>query len=208
MKCKSHLRRATVARRDNLSTREIRRRSAAASSHLFGLSEFGAAQTIMFFVSFGSEIDTVPMIEAALAQSKRVAAPRAHPASRELTPCEIRSIAEDLAPGAHDIREPRAHCRPVALEEIDLVIVPAAVWGEEGYRVGYGGGYYDRFLSRLPRAMRVGLGLEMQVVPHVPRQPQDLPVDVLVTESGVRRFARGDADRTKGGRDVPRPDPT
>jgi len=162
----------------------------------------------MFFVSFGSEIDTVPMIEAALAQGKRVAAPRAHPESRELTPCEIRNIAEDLAPGAHNIREPKAHCQPVSLDQIDLVIVPAAAWGDDGYRVGYGGGYYDRFLSRLPRATRVGLGFEMQVVPRVPREPQDLPVDILVTEAGVRRFARQDADGPKGEHDVTRPDST
>ena len=123
MKCKAHLRRVAVAQRDHLSAQEIRRLSAAASSRLFQLPEAAAAQTIMFFVSFGSEIDTVPMIEAALAQGKRVAAPRAHPGSRELTPCEIRNIAEDLAPGAHDIREPRVHCPAVALEEIDLVIV-------------------------------------------------------------------------------------
>ncbi len=162
----------------------------------------------MFFVSFGSEIDTLPMIETALAQGKRVAAPRADPDERELLPCEIRDTGGDLAPGAHNIREPRGHCRPVALDEIDVVIVPAAVWSEDGYRVGYGGGYYDRFLPRLPRARRVGLGLEMQVVPRVPHGPRDQPVHVLVTEAGVRRFARGGGggERVKGGEDGSGPD--
>ncbi|HUU53725.1 MAG TPA: 5-formyltetrahydrofolate cyclo-ligase [Armatimonadota bacterium] len=208
MECKPDLRRAAITRRDNLPAQEIRRRSAAASSHLFGLPEFRFAATAMFFVSFGSEIDTLPMIETALAQGKRVAAPRADPGSRALLPCEIRNAAEDLAPGAHNIQEPRAHCPPVALEEIDLVIVPAAVWGEDGYRIGYGGGYYDRFLVRLPRATRVGLGLETQVVAQVPHGPQDLPVDCLVTEAGVRRFAGGDSDSAKGGHHVTGPDST
>lgn len=208
MKCKAHLRRAAVAQRDDLSAQEIRRCSAAASSRLFQLPEVAAAHTIMFFVSFGSEIDTLPMIETALAQGTRVVAPRAHPDSRELTPCQIRSIAEDLALGAHNIREPKAHCPPIPLDEIDVIIVPAAAWGEDGYRVGYGGGYYDRFLSRVPHAARVGLGLEIQTVPRVPREPQDLPVDILVTDAGVRRFARADADRPKGATDVTRPDST
>ena len=146
---------------------------------------------MMFFVSFGSEVDTLPMIRRALAEGKRVAAPRADPKARALTACEIRDPEKDLAPGAHDIREPKAHCSPVDPEGIDVVIVPAAVWGEDGYRVGYGGGYYDRFLGRLRRARRVGLGLEMQVVPEVPHGAQDLPVEVLVTEAGVRRFACG-----------------
>jgi 5-formyltetrahydrofolate cyclo-ligase len=188
MQRKSELRRAAIGRRDALSVQEIRRRSAAASSHLFGLPEMESARTVMFFVSFGSEIDTVPMIEEALARGKRVAAPQAEPEGRELRPCEVRDPARDLAPGAHDIREPVAGCREVALEEIDVVIVPAAVWAEDGFRIGYGGGYYDRFLARLPRAVRVGLGLEVQVVPEVPKSGHDLPVQMLVTEAGVRRF--------------------
>ena len=144
----------------------------------------------MFFVSFGSEIDTLPMIRRALAEGKRVAAPRADPEKRALTACEIRDPEKDLAPGAHGIREPKAHRPPVDPEDIDVVIVPAAVWGEDGYRLGYGGGYYDRFLGRLTGARRVGLGLETQVVPRVPHGPYDLPVEMLVTEAGVRRFSR------------------
>ena len=144
----------------------------------------------MFFVSFGSEIDTLPAIRSALAAGKRVAAPRADPQARALEPCEIRNPGTDLALGAHNIREPRAHCRPVPLEEIVVIIVPAAAWGEDGYRVGYGGGYYDRFLLQVPSAIRIGLGLEVQVVPEAPHGEHDLPVDVLVTDKGVRRFAR------------------
>lgn len=190
MKCKSTLRRDVVARRDQLSPNEIRRLSEAASSHLFGLPEIAAAQVIMFFVSFGSEVDTLPMIRRALAEAKRVAAPQADPAARTLTPREIRQPQKDLAPGAHNIREPKPCCPVVRLEEIDVVVVPAAVWGEDGYRIGYGGGYYDRFLARLERAFRIGLGLEMQVLTEVPHGPCDLPVDMLVTEAGVRRFTR------------------
>lgn len=144
----------------------------------------------MFFVSFGSEVDTLPMIGQALAEGKRVAAPRADPETRKLTAWEIQDIGADLAPGAHGIREPKAHCDPVRVDEIEAVLVPAAAWGEDGYRVGYGGGYYDRFLGRLPRAWRIGLGLEVQVVPLVPHGGHDLPVQVLVTDAAVRRFGR------------------
>jgi 5-formyltetrahydrofolate cyclo-ligase len=196
-KCKSALRRAVLVRRDAISPQEIRRRSAAASSRLFGLPEFADARVVMFFVSFGSELDALPMIRQALAEGKQVAAPRADPETRELTPCEIRDVEADLAPGAHGIREPKAHCPAVRVEEIEVVLVPAAAWGEDGYRVGYGGGYYDRFLGRLPRAWRIGLGLEVQVVPAVPHGEHDLPVQMLVTEAAVRRFGR--AGGTGGG---------
>ena len=197
IKCKSGLRRAILAQRDAIPAQEVRRRSGAVSSRLFGLPELAEARVAMFFVSFRSELDTVPMIRQALSEGRRVAAPRADPATRELTPCEIRDVEADLAPGAHGIREPKAHCAVVGMEEIEVVLVPAAVWGEDGYRIGYGGGYYDRFLARLPRARRIGLGLEMQVVPAVPHGEHDLPVEVLVTEAAVRRF--GGAGERGGG---------
>ena len=188
MKCKSDLRRAVLEERKRLPAQEIRRRGEAAGSHFVGLPEYARARVVMFFVSFGSEIDTRPMIRQALADGKRVAAPRAEPRSRRLVACEIQDPEQDLAPGAHDIREPKDYCPEVAPESIDVVVVPAAVWGEDGYRVGYGAGYYDRFLGEVEGAARVGLGLELQVVREVPHDSHDLPVDMLVTETGVRRF--------------------
>ncbi|MFB3882488.1 MAG: 5-formyltetrahydrofolate cyclo-ligase [Armatimonadota bacterium] len=189
MERKRELRRSTIARRNRLSPDEIRRLSAAASSRLADLREFRKARTVMFFVSFGSEIDTVPAIREALAAGKRVAAPRVDRRKHALRPCEVTDLERDLAPGEYGIREPQRHCLTVPLEEIDAVIVPAAAWGEDGYRVGYGGGYYDRFLARVPSAVRIGLGFEMQVVPDAPHARGDLPVDILVTDSRVRRFA-------------------
>jgi 5-formyltetrahydrofolate cyclo-ligase len=188
MKCKSDLRRAVVGKRNALAPAEIARRSARAARHLFSLAEVEAARTIMFFVTFASEVDTIPMVRRALSKGKRVLAPRADPARRELTPCRIQDLERDLTPGAHAIREPASHCPAVCLDEIDVVIVPAAVWSEDGYRTGYGAGYYDRFLPRLPGAVRIGLGLEVQVVPEAPHEAHDLPVDILVTEAGIRRF--------------------
>ena len=177
-----------MARRDALSPDEIRRKSAAVGSHLLELPEFQRARTVMLFVSFGSEIDTLPIIEQALRNGKRVAAPRVDRLTRALIPCLITDQANDLAPGAYGIREPQGHCLPVPIDEIDVVIVPAVVWGEDGYRVGYGGGYYDRFLARVPHAVWIGLGFEMQVESDVPHESTDLKVDMLVTESQIRRF--------------------
>jgi 5-formyltetrahydrofolate cyclo-ligase len=190
MKVKRDMRRAAIRRRDGTPAHEIRRRSAAAGSHLFALPDFTSARLVMFFVSFGSEIDTLPMIREALAMGKRVAAPRVERNKRSLIPCEITDSGEDLTPGAYGIREPRLECPPVNPAEIDVVVVPAVIWDENGYRVGYGGGYYDRFLARLRGARRIGLGMEMQIVPEVPHGPRDLAVDVLVTDARVRHFSQ------------------
>ncbi len=190
MECKTTLRRAILERRDRLPAQEIRRRSAAACSRLHSLPEFQAAGTVMVFMTFRSEIDTVPTIQRALADGKRLAAPRVDQARRALEARALRDLEHDLAPGVYGIPEPGEHCPPVDPEQIELVLVPAAVWGEDGYRIGYGAGYYDRFLPRARLALRVGLGFEMQVVPQVPHDEHDLPVDVLVTDARVRRFGR------------------
>jgi len=190
MKCKSELRRAVLTQRDALPLTERLRRSQAAAERFLALPEFVQARVVMLFVSFGSEIETRPIITAALAAGKRVVAPRADPQRRALTPCEVRDLDRDLAPGAHGIEEPRRHCPAVDLAEIDVVAVPAVAWSEDGYRLGYGGGYYDRFLPKVGRALAVGLGLELQVVPELPQGPHDQPVEVLVTEEHVRRFRR------------------
>ncbi len=130
------------------------------------------------------------MAPVSLTAGRRVAAPQTEDATRRLIPRELRDLEQGLAPGPYGIREPTPELPAVPLDSIGVVIVPAAVWAEDGFRVGYGGGYYDRFLPQLPHARRIGLGLELQVVPEVPHGPHDEPVEVLVTEAGVRRFAR------------------
>lgn len=188
MERKRELRRAILAQRDSLPETEVAALSAAAGARLFSLPEVGLAKVIMFFVSFGSEIATRPMVLRALAEGKRVAAPRADRAARILLPYAVSDLQSDLRPGAYGILEPNSNRPLVPLDEIEVVIVPGVAWDEEGFRVGYGGGYYDRFLPRVDGAVRIGLGFELQVRPTVPRAGKDLPVDMLVTEQAVRRF--------------------
>ena len=189
MERKRELRDAILKQRDALSADEIAARSAAAGERLLSLPEVGAARLVMFFVSFGSEIDTVPMISRSLAAGKQIAAPRVERSSHRLMPYELRDLQSDLESGAYGILEPKPDRPPARLDEIEVVIVPAVAWDEAGFRVGYGAGYYDRFLPQVPQAVRIGLGFELQVRSEVPRGPNDLPVDILVTEAAVRRFS-------------------
>lgn len=159
------------------------------SSRLAAISEFQHTHTLLAFVSFGSEVDTVPIIGHLLAAGKRVAVPKVEPTKRALLLREIFDLQTDLAPGYYGIREPVESCSIMPAEELEMALVPAVVWGEDGYRIGYGGGYYDRLLATIPHAARIGLGFELQVVAVVPHGPHDLPVDMLVTEERVRRFA-------------------
>jgi 5-formyltetrahydrofolate cyclo-ligase len=93
--------------------------------------------------------------------------------------------AHDLTPGRYGIPEPKAHCLPVSPEDIDLIILPCVCCDREGYRLGYGGGFYDRWLSGR-RARSAALCFENILVPRVPREPHDEPVDFIVTNAALR----------------------
>lgn len=104
---------------------------------------------------------------------------------------KINDLDLDLAPGFCSIPEPVLE-RVVLFEpsKIDVVILPGSVFDLNGGRLGYGGGYYDRFLANgAPQALRIGLAYEMQLVDEVPVMAHDQPLDYLVTEKRVIKFA-------------------
>jgi 5-formyltetrahydrofolate cyclo-ligase len=92
--------------------------------------------------------------------------------------------------GPYGIEQPLAQLRPVPPESLDLIVVPGVAFGEKGERVGMGAGYFDRYLPRAPRALRVALAFDLQLVAHVEQDAWDLPVDWLLTESRELRYPR------------------
>ncbi|HPT34330.1 MAG: 5-formyltetrahydrofolate cyclo-ligase [Dethiobacteria bacterium] len=189
---KRELRKQIFQRRDRLSGEEIREYSRQIARRLYGLPEYRESRVIMFFLSFRSEVDTRSMVEESLARGKEVLVPKALPDSRELIASRLLDCREDLAPGAYGIPEPKESAlRAVDPLQIDLLIVPGVAFSEDGRRLGYGGGYYDRFFGRLrPEVPLLALAFELQIVPEVPVQPWDRPVDLIVTEKRVIRVGR------------------
>ena len=127
------------------------------------------------------------LIRQCLARGKRVAVPLVNALENAMVPLLIKDPEKDLAPGYYGIPEPdpRKSLR-VDAREIDAAVIPGSVFDVRGGRLGYGGGYYDRFLVYdAPRAKRVGLAFEMQLVERVPVQPHDQPLDILVTEERI-----------------------
>ena len=102
-----------------------------------------------------------------------------------MTACRIDRF-DELASGHYGIREPKADfIRPVPRGEIEAVVIPAVAFDRRGYRVGYGGGYYDRFLPEARQAARIGVAFARHIVPAVPAAPHDVTVDRIVTEEGI-----------------------
>jgi len=185
---KAELRKYILSLRAGLREEERREKSAAIGERLFALEEFRAAATVLFFVGFGSEVQTLAMIGEALLQGKRIAVPKVGSDKKDLELRELKDPRAQLRPGTMGILEPDETCPLVPLEEIDLIIVPAVAWDEKDYRLGYGGGFYDRLLARAGSISRVGIGFDCQVVAEVPHAQHDVGVEVLITESRLLRF--------------------
>jgi 5-formyltetrahydrofolate cyclo-ligase len=178
---KIEIRKQVLAARDAMPPDERKAASREIEERLFFLPEFTSARIIMFFASFRSEVDTLPMIRRALISGKRVVLPKVK--GKDLGLFEIRDFVKDVTPGAWGIPEPR-ELRSVKLDEIDLILVPGAAFDERGNRIGYGAGFYDKLLITFKK-MTVALAFEAQIVPQVPADLHDVPVKKIVTEKRV-----------------------
>lgn len=160
---------------------EARRRSDdALFARFLALPQVAAADTIFAFWGIpGKEPDTARLIAALTGQGKRVGLPRMLPGHR----MEVRRYCPErpLVPAAFGIWEPGEDCPLLAKEEIGLALVPAVCYDRRGYRLGFGGGYYDRWLAGFS-GVRAGLCRELVLRDKVPTEPHDSRVDWLLTE--------------------------
>ncbi|OFW62980.1 MAG: 5-formyltetrahydrofolate cyclo-ligase [Actinobacteria bacterium RBG_13_63_9] len=197
---KARIRREAYAQRNALPAERRAAWSAKIRERVLLLQAWRHAQVIGLYASFRGEVDTMPLVEEALAGGKRIAFPRADTTRTTLSFYRVQCVAE-LSRGAYGILEPSEDAlRHVSIEEFDLLFVPGLAFDPQGQRLGFGGGYYDRVLAeraqvRLRAGARggpiaVGLAFECQVRRDLPVAPHDRPVDALVTEVTTRE-ARG-----------------
>ena len=150
---------------------------------LFQTPVFKNAGTVCFYVSLPMEVNTHPMIEESLRLGKRVLVVLVDLENKELKLKEIRDLKKDLAPGILGILEPVPQTRTADVREAQCIIVPGLVFDPKGYRLGRGGGYYDRFLKTLPsQVATIGLAFSFQVLPEIPLQDHDSAVQIVLTE--------------------------
>lgn len=178
---KNQLKEAILKKRNSLPNEEIIERSRKIGNNLLNLEKYKNSKTVMFFVSFNSEVNTHDMIRQAL-NNKTVIVPKV--VHKEIEPSVIIDF-DNLVPGnKFGIQEPIEEMK-IAYKNIDLVLVPGIVFDKEGHRIGYGFGYYDKFLRKVPKAAKIGLAFDFQVLDKIPREMHDVPVDLIVTEERV-----------------------
>lgn len=181
---KKEIRKNILQRKDTFSNEIVREKSLAMLDTLKKIDFYKNANNVMLYISFGKEVTMKPIIDDLQNRGKRVFIPVTVPATKALIVSELKSYEDDLAVGHFGIMEPKEEAlRPVEPSILDLVIVPGVAFDKNGYRIGYGGGYYDRFLPRLPeKTTTISLAFEIQLIDKIPTSQYDLPVQYIITE--------------------------
>ena len=185
---KKNLRAKSRQFRERLDPGKKAEMDAAIRSRLFSLREYARAELLYTYVSKPIEVDTVRLIESVLAGKKRVAVPRCVPETLGMDFYEIPSLSS-LEKGLFGVLEPPVSLgEPVSDAERSICIVPGLSFDSQGFRLGYGKGYYDRFLAGY-HGITVGLCYSGCVRWNLPHGYYDRPVDILITEKYVRRIS-------------------
>lgn len=176
---KSSLRRLWLEKRDNFSADFIDIASKKIQKNLKKIDAYVAAKTIACYYSIGSEVKTHGILQEVLSEGKTLALPRVE--GDGLVFCDVRKF-EDLEKGEFGIMEPKQNCPP--LTEFDAIIVPAIAMTVDGRRLGYGRGFYDRFLADTT-ATTIALAYSKTILKNIPHSKNDVVIQWVATEDGV-----------------------
>lgn len=151
------------------------------------LKVYAEARSIMLYLSYGSEVITDIMVNEFLLDNKDVAVPViSNPGDGIMHAIKINSLQE-CNTKVYGIRQPEFdESLIVDKNDIDIILVPGIVFDSKGYRIGYGKGYYDRWLQGTDIKKRIGLAYEVQVISEIPKGEYDLPVGMLITEKQIK----------------------
>lgn len=173
---KQELRRAIRERKRAMTEEEIVERSNALAEKFYNSPAYQAASTIYGYLPYNQEVRTVPMLQRALDEGKRVAVPKVY--GEEMRFIYLEDLTQ-VSKGYAGIPEPIADA-PVADDQRALVLMPGLAFDPQGHRIGYGGGFYDRFLAQEPHHPTLALCYEFQMQAHLDTEEFDIPVDTVL----------------------------
>ena len=173
---KKELRDTVRQKKRAMTEDEIREKSEALAASFLRTEEYRAAKSIYGYISYNQEVRTLPILEQALRDGKRVAVPKCYGAEMRFIWMDDLSKVEK---GYAGIPEPIAD-GPIGDDETALVLMPGLAFDPQGHRMGYGGGFYDKFLAAQPGHPTVALCYEFQMLPQLPCESHDIPVDLVL----------------------------
>lgn len=178
---KTELRRKIKERRRQMSPEMRNHAHQRIMSRVRSLECYCSAKTLLCYVSTAIEVDTIELINTAFKEGKRVAVPRCIPGTRDMEFYLIESL-DELSPGSYGLQEPSPDRDKLLTDFEDSVcIIPALACDRSGYRLGYGGGYYDRFLREYKQP-KVLILYKNCLIKKLWHGRFDVPVDMVVTE--------------------------
>jgi len=182
---KHRVREKQLQQRLSLAVDEYRRLSRCAQQRLLSLPQFDQAQTIALYSPIRHEVETALLFEAALDARKCVVFPQVKDGRMSFA---ITPDTHSFCPGCFGVLEPTG-CQQVAVNQLDLVVVPGVAFGRCGSRLGYGKGFYDQTFEMRPSScLLVGLGFSFQLEDDLPKESHDIGLDYIVTDEEILAF--------------------
>lgn len=184
---KDRIRDLYLEKRRSMSDEERERRDRKICNLAQGLVSFRHAEVVLFYAPTQYEIDILPLAEIALSRGKQIAFPKCNTEDHSMNYHYVTDLSQ-LSPDAYGIREPSADAPIYDLENdrrTAICFVPGAVYDKSGYRIGYGKGYYDRYLNQFS-GCKMGVVYSDFIIDRVPRGRYDISTDILLTEKGVK----------------------
>jgi 5-formyltetrahydrofolate cyclo-ligase len=180
---KSIIRKEILRQRRDMSPEDVAAKSEQILSRLTQLPIIRSPQVILCYMDFRNEVQTEAIIEHLFSLDKIVVLPRVNPHTNHLDLFRIEGF-KDLITSPMGILEPEDNLSQVLPTDIDLIFAPGVAFDLNGYRMGYGGGYYDKLLPQLrPDCAVIGLAFDLQIVPELPIEDHDQSMDAILTET-------------------------
>jgi 5-formyltetrahydrofolate cyclo-ligase len=185
---KNRIRKSLLERRNRLSATEVYEKSQVIQLHVLNSSQFLDSSTVGVYFPTGTEVRTEEIIQKAIQTGKRVALPRIELEEMSFYQLYDKSFQEnDLVVGKFGVKEPSNIGNQIT--KLDLLIVPGIVFDYKGHRIGYGRGYFDRYIMKAKVSFSLGLGYKFQLLSYcLPQSPLDQRIDGLSIETGVLKF--------------------
>jgi len=181
---KNELRANAQMVRDDISEIEKKKLDSMIAQYVLTWELYKKTDYIFCYVSFRSEVDTFFILSHALEVGKVVAVPKVDRDARIMRAYLLKDLKKELTPGSYSILEPIPFCPEADYSKIGLIIAPGLAFTRGGDRLGYGGGYYDRFLKSHAKIPICALTYERMIYNYLPVKENDVPVDYLITELG------------------------
>lgn len=187
MNNKSKLRKNILFERDEIEGELREYKSNKIFEKFIAFSDENNFSSIFSYIHFRSEVKTNKIIELLLIKKKEVSLPKTYIKEKIIKAVQIRNL-NTLQVGAYGILEPE-ELKVISPKKLDCIIVPGAVFDRYGGRIGYGGGFYDRFFEKISKkTLKIGLAFDFQLKSKIPQEAHDIPLDIIITDKEIVRM--------------------